>query len=214
MLVTNLKSDLEVWIPKRLISQILGVDDPLLTVCLLRELEYKAGSLCPSERRVVELPVVQRGSVAGGPEIEKDISRIPDRTASESRGGRWLLAALGAVLAACCVFAVVYWLGSRWYPGPAATDQRLLALSARDDYSSVVRRLGPPAREDLRSQSGKPVYRALWYPQRSYYVILSGSSRDAARYIGALDRDWRVIHHVEVPGSGDTEPMLRRLPRF
>ncbi len=65
VLVSNLKTDLEVWIPKRLIGDISGPDSPLLAVSLRQELEYKAGVLWPCERRVVEMPAAP-GSGFGG----------------------------------------------------------------------------------------------------------------------------------------------------
>jgi hypothetical protein len=65
LLVSNLKTDLEVWIPKRLIGDISGPDSPLLAVSLRQELEYKAGVLWPCARRVVEMPAAP-GSGFGG----------------------------------------------------------------------------------------------------------------------------------------------------
>lgn len=188
VLVTNLKSDLEVWIPKRLIAGISGPDDPLLTVTLSKVLEYKAGVLRPCERRVVEMPATQ----------ERGFTDIPGWTAPGSRGHQ-RAAALGVALLACLVIAGLFRLAAVRRGG-----QGVEALTARDDYASVVRRLGPAAAE-----SDRPPYRVLWYPERSRYVVLLD-----ARYIGALDSSWRVAHHVDLVGRGDTAPLLRALPRF
>lgn len=65
VLVSNLKTDLEVWIPKRLIGDISGADNPLLAVSLRQELEYRAGVLWPCAPRVVEMPAAP-GSGFGG----------------------------------------------------------------------------------------------------------------------------------------------------
>jgi hypothetical protein len=205
MLVTNLKSDLEVWISKRLIGRISGPDEPLLTVSLLRELEYKAGSLQPTARRVLELPLSPGSAGSGGPQPGRGLTHMPGRP----RGAPWLAAGVGAALIACCAFAAVLWFGSR----RVVPDRDLRALTARDNYSSVVRRLGAPAREDLRFRPGEPAYRVLWYPSRACFVVLAGASPASARYIGALDRDGRVIHHVTLPGQGDSASLLRRLSR-
>jgi hypothetical protein len=188
ILVSNLKSGLEVWIPKRLIGEISGADSPLLAVSLLKTLEYKAGTLQPYERRLIEMP----------PPPGDGFADLPGWTPPQSRG-RQLAVALGAALLACLLLAALF----RFAPRRDASRD-LFALTARDDYSSVVRRLGPAAQEHAR-----PPYRVLWYPQRSCYVVLLD-----AHYIGALDRNWRAIHHVVRPGGGDTAPLLRSLPRF
>jgi hypothetical protein len=200
ILVTNLRSDIEVWIPKRLIGEISGPDEPLLTVCLLRELEYKAGTLRPHEQRLVEMPAGPGGAGAWGEPAERQraFSQTPGRENRRSRGRR-LAAAFAAALVACLLLVALVRYGPWRHRDPATLD-----LTARDTYASIVHRLGSPARERQR-----PPYRALWYPERSCYVIL----RDG-RYIGALDPNWRAIHHVNLPGSGDTLPLLRSLPRF
>ncbi len=187
VLVSNLKTDLEVWIPKRLIAEISGADDPLLAVSLRQELEYKAGRLQACGRRVVEMPVAP-GSGFG---------EVSGREAPKSRDRR-LVTALAWVLMAGLLLVVLARFLSLQRAGSG------LGLAAGDNYASVVQKLGPAARERAR-----PPYRALWYPGRSCYVILLDG-----RYIGALDSDWRVIAHADLPGHGDTTSVLRTLPRF
>ncbi len=192
ILVTNLKSDVEVWIPKRLIGEITGAGEDLMTVSLLRRLEYKAGSLRPEEGRVVEMPQP----------TSEQLSEIPgwEPTGAKERQ-REHAAALVVALLACLLFAVLYRLAPGQRGDPAAD---LAALTARDDYAAVVQKLGAAA-----SERERPPYRALWYPQRSCFVIL----RDG-HYIGAFDSGWRVIRQVPVPGGGDSAPELGSLPRF
>ena len=185
VLVSNLKTNLEVWIPKRLIGEISGADDPLLSVSLRQELEYKAGVLWPCGRRVIEMPGAL-GSGFGG------ISGI----GTPKSGGRRLVTALAWVLLAGLLLVLL----ARFVPLRKAG----LGLAAGDDYATVVRKLGPAAQERVR-----PPYRALWYPRRSCYIVLLDG-----RYIGALDSKWRVIAHADLPGHGDTAPLLRGLPRF
>jgi hypothetical protein len=45
-----------------------------------------------------------------------------------------------------------------------------------------------------RSLEGVTVGFRLDRSWRSYFVVLMGTDRNDARYIGALDRNWRVIH--------------------
>ncbi|MGC9969191.1 MAG: hypothetical protein ABSE56_01255 [Bryobacteraceae bacterium] len=56
ILVVNAKSDLEVWIPRRLLGDVSSIDEPMMIVGLNKELEYKAGAVWPHERRVIEMP--------------------------------------------------------------------------------------------------------------------------------------------------------------
>jgi len=73
----------------------------------------------------------------------------------------------------------------------------------------------PAAAQDRwRAETGELQYRLLWYPQRAYFVVLMGSDRDAARYLGCLDANWRLVHDVELPGGGSTASLLRALPKF
>jgi hypothetical protein len=187
VLVSNLKTDLEVWIPKRLIGEISGADDPLLAVSLRQELEYKAGVLQACGRRVVEMPAAPGSGFGGG--SGKGAPKSPDRR---------LAVALACVLLAGLLLIALVRFVPLWRAGSG------LGLAAGDDYASVVRRLGPAAEERSR-----PPYRALWYPRRSCYVVLLDG-----RYIGALDSEWRLIAHADLPGHLDTASVLRTLPRF
>jgi hypothetical protein len=183
ILVSNLKSDVEVWIPKRMIREISTADEPVLSVSLAQELEYKAGMLRPYGRRVVEMP-----SAPGG-----GFGRVPDGAPSKSRGRQAATQFAGVLLMGLLLVVLArFVLLQRADPG--------LALTAGDDYASVVRKLGPAAEEHKQ-----PPYRALWYPKRSCYVVL----RDG-QYIGALDSHWAMIDHV----GPNTAPLLRTLPRF
>ena len=158
-----------------------------MAVSLLEQLEYKAGVLRTYERRVVEMPGAQ------GSGLSESAGWVPPK----SRGRR-VAAALACALLAVLLLVAVARLAARHRAEPG------LGLTASDDYASVVRRLGPAA-----GQRERPPYRALWYPQRSCYVVLLDG-----RYIGALDSSWRTIDHVNRPGQGDTGRVLRSLPRF
>ena len=41
------------------------------------------------------------------------------------------------------------------------------------------------------SETGEIQYRALSYPQRRFTVILMGTDRKAATYVGTLDDNWK-----------------------
>jgi hypothetical protein len=216
VLVQNAKSDLEIWIPRRLLGGISSVDEPVMIVGLLKELEYKAGSVWPHERRVLEMPAI--------PDAPRPVAAVKtaaephplrgsaDKT--ESRVQRLIAVLLGgaAVIVAFALFVIHG--GALRTVKFTATDQDFLALSRTDDYFAVVRKLGQPAEDRWREKGGELQYRALWYPQRSYYVILLGTDRGDARYIGAMDRNWRVIHYVDLPNGGSTASMMRGLQKF
>ncbi len=187
ILVSNLKSDLEVWIPKRLMGEISGAGEEWLAVSLLQELEYKAGILRPYERRVVEMPAAPGAGIAR-----------PSGWAPPKARGRRLATTLVCALLAGVLLVALARLALLRRAGPP------LGLTAGDEYALVVRKLGPAAEEHVR-----PPYRALWYPNRSCYVVLLDG-----RYIGALDPHWSPIDHVTRLGQGDTVSVLRRLPRF
>jgi hypothetical protein len=213
MLVVNAKSGVEVWIPRRLVGDVSSVDEPVMIVGLLKELEYKAGTVWPHEKRVLEMPRMAGGIVSGtaSPAPPPPASRA---SRPDSRAGRLIAIALGVTLAACLLILAAYRLGSVRPVKFTAADQDFLSLTRHDDYYAVVQRLGPPGGDHWRSQTGELQFRALWYPQRGYYVVLFGVDRRDAHYIGALDSNWRMVHYVDVPGGGSTASMLRSLPRF
>ncbi len=95
-----------------------------------------------------------------------------------------------------------------------AVLQAELGLTAQDDYFSVIRKLGPPAADRWKSQTGERQYRALDYPRLGVTLILMGADRDQVFYIGAKDKDWRTVHSVKLPRGGNTDSILRSLARF
>jgi hypothetical protein len=88
--------------------------------------------------------------------------------------------------------------------------QSEIQFSQTDDYYSVVNRLGKPADDKWRASTGELQYRKLWYPKLGVNVILMGSEREHAHYIGQLDPEWRVIQST----NANTEVMLRQLRKF
>src|SRR5260370_37758955 len=56
VLVRNTRTEDEISVPRRYLGEISLVDEPVMIVGLIKELEYKAGVVCPAERRVIEMP--------------------------------------------------------------------------------------------------------------------------------------------------------------
>lgn len=216
ILVANTRENLEVWIPRRYFGEISRVEDPVMIVGLTRELEYKAGAVWPYERRVLTMPAPpEHRPYAPEPEPPPPRLGLRPQPTTESRVGRLIAAALLAGIASFVVIVAVFSIGpSRSRVVFTAKDQAYLELTRYDDYHAVVRKLGPPAEERWRSPEGEIQYQRLTYPQRGYSVILMGPNRNEARYIGALDRNWQVLHYVELPGGGNTAAILRSLKRF
>ncbi len=215
ILVVNCKSGAEVWIPRRSIGEVSRVDDPVLIVGLNRELEYKAGSVWPYQRRVIEMPVAVGGApprpvVAG--ERSEPAPIVGIRLESNDRRILKLIGVVVGVAIALYVGAVslnrIGELRQRTVTY-TAKDEAFLNLSGHDDYVAVVQKLGPPA-SDRWHETGDIQYRALSYPDRKYTVILMGADRGSAVYIGTLDDNWRPVHSS---GEG-TSALLRNLKRF
>ncbi len=215
ILVHNTKSSETIWIPRRFVGEVSQVDEPVMIVGLRKELEYRGGSVWPHERRLVEMskPVPD---AAPAPAPSTPVASAPPRTAAhldgaESKVGRFLLYAIAAGILLCVVVVLMMREG-----GPAnrvvynAVVQSDLGFTGADDYYVVVNRFGPPVEDRWRSDQGELQYRLLWYPDRALYIVLMGPDRKDSHYIGALDKDWRVVNAID----NNKEAMLRRLRKF
>ena len=213
--VSNTKTGMELWVPRQYVGEVSSVDQPVMILGLLRELEYKAGTVWPHDRRLLEMPSTsgQRAAAAEPGVTPHAAPRRSDPT--ESRIGRLVVAGIGGALLLFVLIVAVFRAGPlRSRLVYTAKDQSFLELSRYDDYHAVVRKLGAPAQDRWRSETGELQYRLLWYPQRAYFVVLMGADRDSARYVGSLDANWHVIHYAELPGGGNTASLLRALPKF
>jgi hypothetical protein len=138
---------------------------------------------------------------------------------TESRISRLILISFGSLV----VVGLLVWALVRFTPEAKPTftakDQSYLELTREDDYFAVVRRLGRPATDRWRPNSGELQYRALFYPDRGYAVLLMGTDQESARYIGTVGlgnggKIWKPLHYVEYARGASTASMLRSLPPF
>ena len=216
VLVVNAKTALEVWIPRLYIGEFSRIDEPVVIVGLTKELEYKGGQIWPYVRRVIEMPrAVNESYRASIPEeVPRPASVVGIRTESgaESRIWRLLVAALAVGIVGCLIIISVLRSGrdgSRIVYSPVVQSE--LGLTAQDDYHAIVRKLGPPASDRWKTEDGELQYRLLRYPDRGLSVVLMGTERDKALYLGAVDNQGRPVHAITLPGGKDSYSILRSL---
>jgi hypothetical protein len=217
VLVVNAKSGQELWISRRYLGEISRIDDPVVIVGLLKELEYRAGAVWPYQRRIIEMPLAVNQTVPAAPQPKSEPAPVVGIRveATESRLGRLVGIALACGTIACILVVVISREGAlRQRVVYAPKDQSYLELNQNDDYFAVVRKLGAPARDRWQTETGEIQFRALSYPQRSYTVVLMGSDRKSARYIGTVDQNWVPVHSIPFRSGGNTFPMLRGLKSF
>jgi hypothetical protein len=212
--VVNCKSGSEIWISRRFIGEVSRVDDPVLIVGLNRELEYKAGMVVPFQRRVIEMPVAVGGSpamVTGGERpVRAPIVGIRVASSTDRRIVKFIGVAV-AIAVVICILAVSL---SRQRVVYTTRDQTYMGLSGRDDRTAVVLKLGEPASDHWQSESGAMQFEALAYPNKKLTVILMGSDRNSATYIGTMNEKWEPVHWIEHRSGGNTESLLRGVKRF
>src|SRR5260370_9765571 len=56
VLVYNVKTNEELWIPRRFLGELSRIEDPVVSVDLGNELEYRGGSVLPHPGRVRDSP--------------------------------------------------------------------------------------------------------------------------------------------------------------
>jgi hypothetical protein len=218
ILVHNCKNNMELWIPRRYVGEVSTVDEPVLIVGLQKELEYKGGALWPTQRKVIEMP---HAGIPFSAESDQAVPVVPSiggmrvESGTDSR----LFKLIGGVVA---VAIVLYLLALnlvrvgeiRQSVRYTTRDQSYLELSGRDDYFAVVQKLGKPTLERWQTETGAIQYQALGYPDRGYTIIIMGSDRKSALYIGTVDKNWTPIHSVDLRSGGTTFAMLRGLRKF
>lgn len=221
ILVSNAKTGEEVWIPRHFVDCVSTADEPVLIVGLKRELELKGGAVWPFEKRLIEMPAPRPGTRATTPAPPGAPPTVA-KSSTESQLGRLIGYTLLVGLGACLLVMVFAFEG---FPHPqdwlrrrnaATKDQQYLSLTREDQYHDVVRKLGPPNREQwITPESAEFHLEALWYADRAYIVVMMGAERTGLRYIGTIHAVSRVpLDSVPLPGGGSTTSMLRALPQF
>ena len=220
ILVVNCKSAAEVWIPRRFIGEVSRIDDPVLIVGLTRELEYKGGSVWPYQKRVIEMPVAVGGSARPTVPSNERTAPAPIVGIRLESSDKRVVRLIGWSLLVAIVVTVVALNLDRISDLRqkrvefTARDQEYLDLKSQDDYLSITQKLGPPQSDRWQSESAALQFRALGYPDRKYSIILMGTDRSNAKYIGVMDDNWRPIQSVELRSGGTTSSLLRNLKRF
>lgn len=217
ILVANTKSDHSLWVPRRYIGDLSRVDEPVMIVGLKKELEHKAGGVWPHEKRVLSMPPLSTVPVSREPEPAPMPGPMNIRmdSGAEARIGRMILVSLVVAVAGLAIVVA-------FYRGRTSGEQvefrsvlqSNLGLSAQDDYFAVVRKLGQPQEDRWRADQGELQFRGLKYPDRKITIILMGSDRKNARYIGSVNGEGLVIDSVDMPGGVNTAAIIRRLPKF
>jgi hypothetical protein len=209
--VVNRKDGLEIWIPRRFVGELSSTGEPVLILGLTRELEYQGGMVCPSKRRILQMPASLGGIAVSGersqpaPVLGIRLESGTDRRMLRLVGGAVTVAILGCLVVASFTRVGVF----RQRVIFTAKDQSYLDLTPHDDYLAVVNKLGKPV-EDRSQEIGTIQYRELGYPDRRYTVVLMGGEINSAVYVGIMDQDWRPIYAT----NGATMSLLRSLRRF
>jgi len=223
-LAVNCQSNAEVWIPRSYLGSISSADSPVLIVGLNQELEWKAGSVWPYRRNVISMPGPRKPPALDGADTPPPPPlphRLIANSKTESTIGRMIGAALGVGVLVCLLAILIAFGGGvnpmRWFQGDAKTsDQRYLRMVASDGYHDIVIKIGKPDSEQWISHADSTVqFELLIYESRSYAVVLMGSTRNDARYIGTIHIPSRhILDSVKLPGGGSTMAMLKNLPDF
>jgi hypothetical protein len=221
ILVVNSRSGAEVWIPRRFLGEISQIEDPVVIVGLVKELEYKAGAVWPHQRRVIEMPVAvgERPRTLPPPgDSPAPVIGIRTESVTDRRMGKLV----GVTILAGMVGVVASFIAVNMFR-EGTLRQRVVygdrdpgyqQLTHDDDYYAVARRLGRPDEDHWQSDSGAIQFRSLWYSQHAYFVVLMGDSRNGARYIGAMDKNWNPIHCVALRSGVSTCSTLHGLKKF
>ena len=216
LLVANTAGEPEIWVPRSYVGSVSSVDEPVLIVGLQKELEFRAGQVVPHSRRVIEIPRAVNDATIPLPSAPLPPEPATARQAQgpERRLGRMILYAVGAAIVGCFLLVMFFRTSQDGSHIVYRTvEQSELGLSADDDYHAVVRKFGLPGGDRWRPGQGELKYRLLEYPDRGISIVLMGTEQEKARYIGALDRDWRVVDSVTLHG-GNSAGLLKSLKRF
>jgi hypothetical protein len=221
--VSNTKTGEEISVPRHYLGELSSIDEPVILVGLIKELEYRQGVLLPHIRRVIEMPRAVNDAVRTPFRWSSDQSEAPRpapvvairlESGPQSRARRFVRGSVAAGVLTCLTAVVLMRDGALgWNTGFTSVRQINLPFTALDDYSSIVSKFGLPGSDHWKAARGS-TYRGLWYPQQSILLILGGSGGAQVRYLGALDRNGRVVHSVSLPDGQSSRPVLRKMKVF
>jgi hypothetical protein len=219
ILVSNVETGMEIWIPRNYLGGVSSSDSPVLIVGLNHELEWKAGRVWPHRERVLEMPP-RKPTAKAAPSPPG--ARSGSDSEAESHARRLIFGALAVGLVACLLVIMYAFDGLRnpldiLFPTETTTaDQRYLGVTGSDGYDDIVLKVARPEREQWISRPEAQIqFQILWYPSRGYALVLMGADRKTARYIGALHVPSRkILDTVKLSDGGTTASMLKNLPEF
>jgi hypothetical protein len=175
-------------------------------------------------RNVISMPGPRKRPAiddVDAPPVPPPPHRLVAGSKTESTIGRMIGAALGVGLLVCLLAILIAFGGGvnpwRWFQGDTKTaDQRYLSMTVSDGYHDVAIKIGKPESERwISNEDAQLQFELLGYESRSYAVVLMGSTRNDARYIGAIHLpSRRILDSVKLPGGGSTAAMLKNLPEF
>ncbi|MCU1260825.1 MAG: hypothetical protein JWO80_3710 [Bryobacterales bacterium] len=191
MLVINAHSGQEVWIPRRFVGEVSRIEEPVLIVGLLKEVEYRDGTVWPHRRRVIQMPVAVGAESTITENVAAPRSRsgpaavvqISLHSAEDTRKARTFVGAVVIGVLGVLVIAGVVGESQMRPRRAAARNVSYKELRPGDDASLVQRLLGPSISQEWHPETGQL---HLAYPQLGYIVVLTGRSRDEARYSGVV----------------------------
>jgi hypothetical protein len=198
VVVVNTRTGEEALIPRTCLGEVSIIDDPVVIVGLRRELEWREGAVYPHRRPVIEFPLAVNDTSVRVPHPERlaPVVNIRLEVRPAARKSRKIAVAVMLGSVGCLIVADL---------AREVQVRQRVRITASDDYSSIVARLGAPASDRTVAE-----YRLLSYPKRRLIVVLTGQSR----YIGAVDFSRRVVDTVTLPDGTNSGNLLHSLPPF
>ncbi len=210
--VVNTKSRQELCIPLRYLGGVSSVEEPVIIVGLVKDLEYREGLLVPPVPRVLEMPAsvirVANGDPlpwAAAPQQRRlaPVVGIRTETPEDARKTKTALGAIAVsiLIAIVGMVAVREASRARFFSTPTRLS---LPFTANDDYLSIAAKWGHPSTTRSRPAGDGNEFFLLRYPERYLTLVLLGTDRSHASYLGALGRGGRVLHSTKLRDGTDS----------
>ncbi len=124
--VANMRTGEEVWIPRIFLGEVSRIDEAVMVVGLNRELEWRAGTIMPRQRSVIQFPMTANDNRSlPRPGHMAPVINIRLEPKPEVRAWRWigvaaLLGAVALAIVADFVRQAQYHPHSAWHLPPAS----------------------------------------------------------------------------------------------